>query len=194
MKPKSHLLDFVYRFYAEMKSHESIITYEGSISRRLMEVFADILLERMTSENVAVPVRQQFYDMMVGCLTNIMLQTNKKDNSDEKNISRNLLLITRADNLYHVITGTELEISKTGELKSFLDIVNMTDPEDSDSRFKDQPSKGKMQNSGIAEVDFIDIQRRTGRRLEYHFLPLDSRYAFFLLDSIVSEPMIPNHG
>ena len=44
-----------------------------------------------------------------------------------------------------------------------------------------QMREGRLSSKGGAGLGFIDIRRKTGELLEYHFLPLTDKVSFFLL-------------
>jgi hypothetical protein len=47
--------------------------------------------------------------------------------------------------------------------------------------------EGRLSEKGGAGLGFIDIARKTGNKLEFHFLPIDEESSFFLLTSSVSR-------
>ncbi len=183
-KIRSHLLDFVYQFYTEMRSHEIIIAYEGDISHLLMKSLASVVEDNMIAGKEASLVRQRVYHVMVECLQNITHHAFR-DEKMQNLPAHNILLVTRTDGQYHVITGNPVHVSKTGELKNMIDKINVTEDERLDEMYKKQLVKGKIAVTGGAGLGFIDIRRKTGSLLGYHFLPIDDRFSFFLLDSVI---------
>ena len=47
--------------------------------------------------------------------------------------------------------------------------------------------EGRLSEKGGAGLGFIDIARKTGNQLEFHFLPIDEGSSFFLLTSSISR-------
>ncbi len=188
---QGHLLDFIYQFYNGMKSHEIIIAYEGDISHQLMISFASLIEERMFIEDEPSRVRQRVYHVLVECLQNISHHAFRDHTQPLNTPGRNVLLVTRTGEKYHVITGNPVQTARTNELKGLLDTINLTPEDKLDEMYKNQLINGKLSERGGAGLGFIDIRRKTGGPLEYHFLPAGENFSFFLLDTIISRKINP---
>ncbi|MFN8208872.1 MAG: DUF6272 family protein [Bacteroidales bacterium] len=47
--------------------------------------------------------------------------------------------------------------------------------------------EGRLSEKGGAGLGFIDIARKTGRKLSYEFLRMDEKTSFFLMTSSISR-------
>jgi hypothetical protein len=47
--------------------------------------------------------------------------------------------------------------------------------------------EGRLSEKGGAGLGFIDIARKTGRKLDFHFLSIDEENSFFILTSTISR-------
>jgi hypothetical protein len=186
-KIDKNVLNFVYQFYTDMKSHEILIAYEGEISHEVMLALAAAAEERMSSDGETKLVRQRVYHVMVECLQNIVFHSMRGKNSCNNKWRQSILLVSHSDKQYHVITGNRITPPRTETLKAILDTVNQTGEEELDRMYKNQILNGKISPSGGAGLGFIDIRRKTGNPLEYHFLPMDDGNAYFLLESMVTR-------
>ena len=52
---------------------------------------------------------------------------------------------------------------------------------------KEKMRETAISDKGGAGLGFIDIARKTGNPLEYHFEPIDENNSFFLLKTIISR-------
>jgi hypothetical protein len=68
-----------------------------------------------------------------------------------------------------------------------LEQVNSLDKDELTELYKKQIKEGRLSEKGGAGLGFIDIKRKTGRNLEYHFLPINDVSSFFLLTSTISR-------
>ena len=63
-----------------------------------------------------------------------------------------------------------------------IDNINKLNKDDLNALYKKQIREGSLSEKGGAGLGLIDIARKTGRQLEYQFLPLqDNTNHFFLL-------------
>jgi hypothetical protein len=76
---------------------------------------------------------------------------------------------------------------KIPDLKNLLEQVNSLDKEELTELYKKQIKEGRLSDKGGAGLGFIDIKRKTGRNLNYHFLPINEDTSFFLLTSTISR-------
>ncbi|NOQ26723.1 MAG: hypothetical protein GQ564_15290, partial [Bacteroidales bacterium] len=84
-------------------------------------------------------------------------------------------------------TGNVIENDKIVELTEMLDHINSLDRDGLKQLYKSQMKEGRLSEKGGAGLGFIDIARKTGNKLEFHFLPIDESSSFFLLTSSVSR-------
>jgi hypothetical protein len=80
-----------------------------------------------------------------------------------------------------------IENTKIEELTNILNHINTLDKEGLKELYKTQMREGRLSEKGGAGLGFIDIARKTGRKLDFHFLPIDEENHFFVLTSTISR-------
>ena len=96
-------------------------------------------------------------------------------------------MVSKGKTDYHVTTGNVIENDKIEELTAMLNHINGLDKEGLKQLYKSQMKEGRLSEKGGAGLGFIDIARKTGNKLEFHFLPIDESSSFFLLTSSISR-------
>jgi hypothetical protein len=96
-------------------------------------------------------------------------------------------MVSKGDVEYHVTTGNVIENTKIEELTRILDHINLLDKEGLKQLYKTQMREGRLSEKGGAGLGFIDIARKTGRKLDFHFLSIDEENSFFILTSTISR-------
>ena len=66
-------------------------------------------------------------------------------------------------------------------LESRLEKLNNSSPKDLKHLFLKQMIEGELNEKGGAGLGLIDIARKSGNKLYYHFVPYDSNRYFFIL-------------
>ena len=176
-------LDFVYGFYKGMKTHEITLAYEGEINHQIMKAFTTLAQGKMDKESEASHVQKRVYHVMVECLQNISKHAFHTNVQPDSELNRGILLVIKTENEYKITTGNIIEISHSEELKETLSKINTLDKAELDKLYKTQLKEGELSKRGGAGLGFIDIKRKTGQKLEFHFFPVDQHYSFFLLTS-----------
>ena len=98
-----------------------------------------------------------------------------------------VVMVAQNDKGYSVLTGNYMASEETDALKSHLDRVNGCEPEQLRDLYKETLNNGRFSKAGGGGLGIIDIARKSGRKLEYGFVPLDKENAFFSLNVSVTQ-------
>ena len=72
-------------------------------------------------------------------------------------------------------------------LREMIDNINILDKDGLKELHKFKMRENAISEKGGAGLGFIDIARKTGNPLEYHFEPIDAVSSFFLLKSRITK-------
>ncbi len=180
-------LEFVYEFYKSMKEHEITLVYEGEITHQITKAFTSLTESNMAKEEESNLVQKKVFHVMVECLQNISKHADDYGANDYLFSGRGIFLVSKGKDEYSVTTGNAIDHTRMPELKRMLEQVNSLDKEELTELYKKQIKEGRLSDKGGAGLGFIDIKRKTGRNLEYHFLPINDVSSFFLLTSTISR-------
>jgi len=180
-------LEFVYDFYRSMKAHEITLVYEGEITHQITKAFTSLTESNMAKEDESSTVQKKVFHVMVECLQNISKHADTFGSDEYLFAGRGIFMVSKGNEDYHVTTGNVIENRKIDELTDMLEEINSLDKEGLKQLYKKQMREGRLSDKGGAGLGFIDIVRKTGNKLEYHFLPIDETNSFFLLSSSVNR-------
>ncbi len=186
-KDNVSFLEFVYDFYKSMKRHEISLVYEGEITHQITKAFTSLTESNMAKEEESNTVQKKVFHVMVECLQNISKHADEYGTNDYIFSGRGIFLVAKGEEEYSVTTGNTVENTKIPDLKKLLEQVNSLDKEELTELYKKQIKEGRLSEKGGAGLGFIDIKRKTGRNLDYHFLPINEETSFFLLTSTISR-------
>ncbi|HCT30504.1 MAG TPA: hypothetical protein DIW31_07175 [Bacteroidales bacterium] len=180
-------LEFVYDFYKSMKAHEITLVYEGEITHQITKAFTSLTESNMAKEEESNTVQKKVFHVMVECLQNISKHADSFGSDDFLFAGRGIFMVSKGDVEYHVTTGNVIENTKIEELTRILEHINLLDKEGLKQLYKTQMREGRLSEKGGAGLGFIDIARKTGRKLDFHFLSIDEENSFFILTSTISR-------
>jgi hypothetical protein len=180
-------LEFVYEFYKSMKAHEITLVYEGEITHQITKAFTSLTESNMAKEDEPGAVQRKVFHVMVECLQNISKHADDFTSSDFLFSGRGIFLVSKGENEYSVTTGNAVDNDRIEELTNMLETINKMDKDELKGLYKMQMKEGRLSDKGGAGLGFIDIKRKTGKELEYHFLPISNDTSFFLLTSTISR-------
>ena len=162
-------LEFVYDFYKSMKAHEINLVYEGEITHQITKAFTSLTESNMAKEDESNSVQKKVFHVMVECLQNISKHADSYGSDDFLFAGRGIFMVSKNQDEYNVTTGNIIENEKIPELTEILDHINSLDKEGLKQLYKVQMREGRLSEKGGAGLGFIDIARKTGRKLDYHF-------------------------
>jgi len=180
-------LEFVYEFYRSMKSHEITLVYEGEITHQITKAFTSLTESNMSKEEESGTVQRKVFHVMVECLQNISKHADDFGPEDYLFAGRGIFMVSKRETEYTVTTGNAIDNKRIAETQKMLDHINSLDKEELNELYKKQMKEGRLSDKGGAGLGFIDIVRKTGRKLDYHFLPITEQTSFFLLTSSINR-------
>jgi hypothetical protein len=180
-------LEFVYDFYRSMKEHEITLVYEGEITHQITKAFTSLTESNMAKEEESNTVQKKVFHVMVECLQNISKHADDVGENDFMFSGRGIFMVAKGKEDYTVTTGNAIDNGRIGDLKTMLEQINSLDKDELTEMYKKQIKEGRLSEKGGAGLGFIDIKRKTGKNLEYHFLPISEQSSFFLLTSTISR-------
>ena len=171
-----------------MASNGFSLVYEGEFSHEVMKMFTSMAERDMDKSNEDKAVKRKVFHVMVECLQNMTKHSDDVDQND--GIGNGLFIVGKKDGYWSVITANRILKEKIEGLKKSIDNINSLNKDDLNALYKKQIREGTLSEKGGAGLGLIDIARKTGRQLDYQFLPLEDNenYFFLLKVRIDSKP------
>jgi hypothetical protein len=181
----SGYLEFVYDFYKSMKAHEIKLVYEGRVTQQITRAFIALAEAQMEENSETSDVQRKVFHVMVECLQNISRHADEYDSGESRYAGKGIFLVSRTEDHWCVTTGNAILNRKVKELKGMIDQVNALGEDELKDQYIRQMREGRLSTKGGAGLGFIDIRRKTRKKLEYHFLPVAEKVSFFLLTTYI---------
>jgi hypothetical protein len=188
MSADINLIKSVLSLHDEMASNGFSLVYEGEFSHEVMKMFTSMAERDMDKSNEDKSVKRKVFHVMVECLQNMTKHSDDVDRND--GVGNGLFIVGKKDGYWSVITANKILKEKIEGLKASIDTINGLNKEDLNALYKKQIREGSLSEKGGAGLGLIDIARKTGRQLDYQFLPLEDKenYFFLLKVRIDSKP------
>jgi hypothetical protein len=185
-------MKLVYDFHKEMLANKFTLVYEGEITHQITKAFTSLAENKMDSYSEDASMKKKVFHVMVECLQNLSKHAEEFDSEtgSQGGAGNGIFIVGRLgdDNQdYHIMTGNAVENQKVPELKALLEKINHLDKDGLKELFKKQMREGSLSEKGGAGLGLIDIARKTGEKLEYHFVDIDDKSSFFLLRTKISR-------
>lgn len=173
----------------ELASSGFPLIYKGEMNHNVMRTFALMANKKIQEKNLPTAVRKRVFHIIIECLQNI---TKHSDDYDEKehHIGNGMFVVGETKEGFYVITGNIVQNDHLQSLRQRIDLLNNASPEELRQYFIKQMLNGEIDQKGGAGLGLIDIARKSGRKLFYHFVPFNNDSHFFIL--IVTIPSSHN--
>ena len=182
---KSGFLEFVYDFYKSMKAHEIKLVYEGRVTQQITKAFIALAEAQMEENAETSNVQRKVFHVMVECLQNITRHADEYESGESLYSGKGIFMVSRTVRYWCVTTGNAIFNEKVRELKEMIEQINELNEDQLKDLYVRQMSEGRLSTKGGAGLGFIDIRRKTKKKLEYHFLPITEKVSFFLFTSYI---------
>jgi hypothetical protein len=187
MSADINFIKSVLSLHDEMASNGFSLVYEGEFSHEVMKMFTTMAERDMDKTNEEKSVKRKVFHVMVECLQNMTKHSDDHDDDDDR-IGNGLFIVGKKNDVWNVITANKILNERIEDLKNSIDYINSLGKEELNALYKKQIREGSLSDKGGAGLGLIDIARKTGRKLDYQFLPLeDKKNYFFLLKVKISS-------
>lgn len=185
-------MDSILHFFKSMLANETEangfpLIYKGEINHQLMRSFAFMAKRKMEDRDIPTQLRKRVFHIVIECLQNITKHSDDFDYADER-VGNGLFVIGEEKDSFYVITANLINNEKVDSLKNRIEQINASEKSKLKKMFLKQLMEGEFNDRGGAGLGLIDIARKSGNPLNYHFVPTQEDQHYFLLwVSIPSE-------
>lgn len=181
-------LDFAYQLYKTMKTNQISLVYEGEVTQEITKTFTALTEKNLAKSAESNSVQRKVFNVMVECLQNISKHADTiSEDGDESKERRGIVIISKTDDGYNIITGNVVKTAKVADLQASLELINSLDKEGLSNLYKQQIVEGRISEKGGAGLGLIDIAKKSGEKLGYQFKEINSSVSFFILTSTIKR-------
>lgn len=165
---------------SEMATSGFPLIYKGEMNHQIMRSFAFMANRKIAEKNLPTSIRKRVFHIMIECLQNITKHSDDFDTNDRQ-IGNGLFIVGQEKESFYVVTGNLVSNEKLKALEERILTINNADRNMLKKIFLKQMMEGNLNEKGGAGLGLIDIARKSGKKLFYHFVPYDNNRHYFLL-------------
>lgn len=184
----------IYSLYQNMEKEDIILSFKGEITQDLLASVYQIMESRLDSGEENLKRKKKFYHILVECLQNVYhhMEAMKEDeqqhlNDPELQHERTaiFMIAKEEESSYRIITGNFILNDNVADLHQKLDKITAMNAEELRAYYLETLNTTELSDKGGAGLGMIDIARKSGHRLDYHFHKVSDKYSFFSLGVVV---------
>lgn len=166
-------------FYHLMKKNNVIMMYEGEFSQEITKSFLSMTETNFQTSHVNEIVIKKVYNIMMEVLQNIC-KHEFKYTEEQADKSASLFIISENETAYQIITGNAIQKTVTSIITEKINKVNSLDQDGLKQLYKEARLNSTISEVGGAGLGFIDIARKSGNPISYHFTTINNDLCYFL--------------
>lgn len=180
------MVNRIFDLYDELEKQRIMLSFKGDLSPDLISALLNLVEQKLLITEPEHRIRKRVFNVVMECLQNLY-HHNRRVTSADADATRTderqgVVMIAHDSSGYSVLTGNYMAKAEVSDLKGRLDQVNGCEPDQLRDLYKSKLGDGKFTSSGGGGLGIIDIARKSGRKLEYGFVPMDNDNTFFSLN------------
>ncbi len=180
-------MQFVYQVHKSMVENKIMMVYEGEVTQDITKAFTELAQKNLEEdEQMSVPIKKRVYHVMVECLQNIGKHSDNIESGEPETPGSGIFMVSKAPGGFSVITGNPIANTRIEEITGMLEKVNGMDQEQIKTYYKEKILASRLSEKGGAGLGFIDIVKKTGHKIEYHFEKINDVTSFFIVKTLIS--------
>lgn len=176
---QSDLIDL----YQDISNKRIMFVYEGSFNQQVTKSLLDMIERNLDSIGETNAIKRKVFYVMLECLQNISKHASL---TDDVLFGDSIFVIGRDEEKYFITSGNVIDKQQIEILKPQLEAINQLDAQGLKQLYKVTLRQTAINEKGGANLGLIDMARRSGNKLEYHFQKVDEVHAFFILKANVN--------
>ena len=175
-------MKYIFDLHQTMLEQNLILVYEGEFTQEITKSVLAMAERNMDSSGEESTIKRKVFNVMVECLQNIV-----KHADDVEHNHSAIFMIGKQDNEYIIVSGNPIRKNNVGALRDKLDQINSLDKDGLKNLYKDIIKNTEISDKGGAGLGFVDMARKSGRKLEYDFLDMENGDSFFCLKCSIAR-------
>lgn len=190
-------LDIVYNLFTSLQKDTLSFFYQGAFSDEITDKIIDLSEHNIANRQDQAKMTSKVSFLMAECFQNIVRHGESVKHHVD-GLRKNGIFITRhLGSSYYITSANLIENQEIPNLQHKLEQINQLGKEELKTLYMDILAHEGLSAKGGAGLGLVEMARKSGQKLEFHFEPFDERFSYFYLQikmksSIAGEEMIMN--
>ena len=178
----------IFDFYDKMERSNVILSFKGEITSELLTSILQIMESKLENFQEAPKTKKKVYNVLVECLQNLYHHLDEVSSDDMDSRTKTaIFMISKDDEKYSIMTGNYIVTKNIDPLKEKIDKINSLSKDELKALYKEILNNDAFSEKGGGGLGLVDIARRTGQKLGYHFKSINDEFSFFSLDIRIAQ-------
>ena len=182
----------LFEIYEDLKKKNIILSFKGDITPDLLTSILFVIEQKLDRYSEETKVKRKVFNVLVECLQNLY---HHSDEDREKQVIEEsdsmqpsvIVMVAKNNDGYNILTGNMIPSDNVGILKNRLEEINDLSKEELKELYLATLTDGKRSRKGGGGLGFLEIARKSGRKLEFGIVPYNDQSSFFSLNVKIAQ-------
>ncbi len=186
------LANQVHELRDQLQDHGIVFAYSGYVTENILSGVGDALKKKLAIEDADTKTVRSVFAVFVEQMQNIIRYSaeripkqNDSNKSDIPELRYGILTIGQEDSGYVVQAGNMIKLSDVARMKRRLSTIRNMNRDELKAAYKEHLRSGPDIHSKGAGIGFIEIARRASAPIDFDFMEVDDKFAFFALKATI---------
>ncbi len=167
-----------YEKFRKMMDNHIMLSFKGEITSDIINMVLQIMETRLDAVSEKSSVRKKIFNVLVECMQNLYHHA-EAEVEGQIDTRRAMLELFYDNEFYFILTGNYIKNNAIQHLKERIDRVNSLSKEDLRKYYREILDNNSISDKGGADLGMIDMARKSGQKLDYHFTEVNDTLSFF---------------
>lgn len=170
------------KWFNSIHQGDVFYAHKGAISGEAITQMLETVENQLTEQKIVSRIKKRIYNILVEALQNLYHHHDPTPQSFEKEYGKDFiifLLKRSGEQSFVIYTANFIEKEKLKFLKDRIEQINYLNRDERKALYKLILNNQEFSEKGGGGLGLIDIARRTGNKLDYHYIPCTETHGFF---------------
>jgi len=183
----------LFEIYEDLKKRNIILSFNGDITPDLLTSILYVIEQKLDRYDETTKIKRKVFNVLVECLQNLYhhsdedLEEEVIIDDDEKSKPSVIVMVAKNSDGYNILTGNMIPSENVGTLKNRLEEINDLSKDELKELYLATLTDGKRSRKGGGGLGFLEIARKSGRKLEFGIVPYNDQNSFFSLNVKIDQ-------
>ncbi len=184
--PASFNHSFIFDLYKDMIRYNINYGYRGIFTRAVTDGLIAFAQSIFDLSDVSRKMKKRVFYILVECVQNITRHQEIPDEDPPE--SDGIFFIQSAEELYNISQGNLIVNEHIDSLKEKLENINRLSKDELKAYYQTALRETVISSKGGAGLGLIEIARKSGNKIRFKFDPVDDKYSYFFMDTLIGDP------
>jgi hypothetical protein len=172
-----------------MERKNIMLSFRGEMTDELLGAILNVMETKLSKVENCLKARKRVFNVLVECMQNLYHHNENTKTAEEgiEQVPSGIVMVAENEEGYSVVTGNIVTSVSAQLLGEKLRQVNNMSRDELKMHYQKILANGKRSDKGGGGLGIIDIARKSGKPLQYGFVPYGKVNQFFSLNVIVNN-------